>query len=156
MPSWPPSSTPPTAKDGAERTLDARAGPADARGMKSLVALLLAALALAGCAAPVAERDPLLVFTQVSATRTDTMTIYPDGRTEMNHGGHIERLTFEPAIMDELRAALAAALVDSVAPGGEPRYELTLPAERATPRAIDGTSALGVLLLALLHSHAIP
>ena len=156
MPSWPPSSTRPTAKDGAERTLDARDGPADDQRMKVVVALLLAACALTGCAAPAAERDPLLVFTQVSTTRTDAMTIYPDGKTEMNHGGHIERLTFEPAIMDELRAAIAAAPVDSVAPGGEPRYELTLPAERATPRAIDGTSALGVLLLALLHSHAIP
>ena len=154
MPSWQPSLTRPTAKDGAERTLDARAGPANGQRMKSLVALLLAMVSLAGCAAPVAERDPLLVFTQVSTTRTDAMTIYPDGKTEMNHGGHIERLTFEPAVMDELRAAIAAAPVDPVTPGGEPRYELTLPAERATPRAIDGTSALGVLLRALLERHA--
>lgn len=154
MPSWLPSSTRPIAKDGAERTLDAGAAPADGRHMKFVAALLLAALALAGCTAPVAETDPLLVFTQVSTTRTDTMTIYPDGRAEMNHGGHIERLTFEPAVMDELRAAIAAAPVDPVAPGGEPRYELTLPAERDTPRAIDGTSALGVLLRSLLERHA--
>lgn len=122
--------------------------------MKFLAALLLAACALAGCAAPAAEADPLVVFASVSATRTDTMTIYPDGRAEMNHGGHIERLTFEPAVMDELRTAIAAAPVDPVTPGGEPRYELTLPAESDTAREIDGTSGLGVLLRALLERHA--
>jgi hypothetical protein len=124
--------------------------------MKFVAALLLAALALAGCTAPVAEIDPLLVFTQASTTRTDTMTIYPDGQTEMNHGGYIERLTFDPTVMDVLRAALVAAPVDPVAPGGEPSYELTLPTESDTPRAIDGTSALGVLLRALLERHATP
>ena len=110
--------------------------------MKSLVALLLAACALAGCAAPVAETDPLLIF---SNTQADTMTIYPDGRTEMNHGGCIKRLTFEPVIMDVLRAALADPIVEETR-RAVPRYELTLPAESDTPRALAIASELGMLL----------
>jgi len=120
--------------------------------MTRLIAWMFVAGALLGCAAPGnGDLAPLVVFDRSSAARTDTMTIYPDGQTEMNHGGHIERLTLTPAIMDELRVALTGPIIEADATG-EPRYVLTLGRAAPLEIAVDEGS-LGALLLRLIETH---
>lgn len=121
--------------------------------MYRLIALLFAASALLGCSAPTADGTPLLVFERVTESRTDTMTIYPDGRTEMNHGGHIERLTFDAAIMDALRTALDGTIAEATVIGTT-RHLLTLAAAAPIEIAVD-EGTLGALLVSLLETHAL-
>jgi hypothetical protein len=124
------------------------------RRLRWIAVALLAAMVVAGCSAAVSGPDgnELLTYQRVWPDRTETSTVWPDGRVVMKHGEFLERLTLSAADVQRLRDGLAGDIPVGTA-ADSPQRLITLPDGSSVEFPRPAAGSITELLDRLMDKH---